>query len=47
VACVSVENETRHCEQLRSELRQIGLAVLNLLLVAVEWGFHLYLHGTI
>lgn len=34
-------------KQLRSESWQIGLAVLTLLLVAVEWGFHLYLHGTI
>ncbi len=34
-------------KQLRSELWQIGLAVLTLLLVAVEWGFHVYLHGTI
>jgi hypothetical protein len=34
-------------KQLHSESWQIGLAVLTLLLVAVEWGFHLYLHGTI
>jgi hypothetical protein len=34
-------------KQLRSESWQIGLAVVTLLLVAVEWGFHLYLHGTI
>jgi hypothetical protein len=34
-------------KQLRSESWQIGLAVLTLLLVAVEWGFHVYLHGTI
>jgi hypothetical protein len=34
-------------KQLRSESCQIGLAVLTLLLVAVEWGFHVYLHGTI
>ena len=34
-------------KQLRSESWQIGLAVLTLLLVAAEWGFHLYLHGTI
>jgi hypothetical protein len=34
-------------KQLRSESWQIGLAILTLLLVAVEWGFHLYLHGTI
>ncbi|MFZ0633473.1 MAG: hypothetical protein WA399_08725 [Acidobacteriaceae bacterium] len=32
-------------KQLRSESWQIGLAVLTLLLVAVEWGFHIYLHG--
>jgi hypothetical protein len=31
----------------RSESWQIGLAVVTLLLVAAEWGFHLYLHGTI
>jgi hypothetical protein len=34
-------------KQLHSESWQIGLAVLTLLLVAVEWGFHVYLHGTI
>jgi hypothetical protein len=34
-------------QQLRSESWQIGLAVLTLLLVAVEWGFHVYLHGTL
>jgi hypothetical protein len=34
-------------KQLSSESWQIGLAVLTLLLVAVEWGFHVYLHGTI
>ncbi|HEX4039763.1 MAG TPA: hypothetical protein VHX37_17030 [Acidobacteriaceae bacterium] len=34
-------------KQLRSEAWQIGLAVLTLLLVAVEWGFHIYLHGTL
>ena len=34
-------------KQLRSESWQIGLAVVTLLLVAAEWGFHLYLHGTI
>jgi hypothetical protein len=34
-------------EQLRSESWQVGLAVLTLLLVAVEWGFHIHLHGTI
>jgi len=34
-------------KQLRSESWQVGLAVLTLLLVAVEWGFHIYLHGTL
>ncbi len=34
-------------KQLRSESWQIGLAILTLLLVAVEWGFHIYLHRTI
>lgn len=34
-------------KQRRSESWQIGLAILALLLVAMEWGFHLYLHGTI
>ncbi|MFZ0392200.1 MAG: hypothetical protein WCF17_03055 [Terracidiphilus sp.] len=34
-------------KQLRSESWQVGLAVLTLLLVAVEWGFHIYLHSTI
>ena len=34
-------------KQLRSESWQIGLAVLTLLLVAVEWGLHVYLHGII
>lgn len=34
-------------KQLRSESWQIGLAVLTLLLVAAEWGFHIWLHGTI
>lgn len=34
-------------KQLRSESWQIGLALLTLLLVAVEWGFHIYFHGTI
>jgi len=33
--------------QLRSESWQVGLAVLTLLLVAVEWGFHIYLHRSI
>lgn len=34
-------------KQLRSEALQIGLAALTLLLVAVEWGMHIYLHGNI
>jgi hypothetical protein len=34
-------------KQLRSESWQIGLAVVTLLLVAVEWGFHIYLHGAV
>jgi hypothetical protein len=34
-------------KQLRSESWQIGLAVLTLLLVAVEWGFHIWLHRTV
>jgi hypothetical protein len=34
-------------KQLRSESWQIGLAIVTLLLVAVEWGFHIYLHGII
>ena len=34
-------------KQLRSESWQVGLAILTLLLVAVEWGFHIYLHRTI
>jgi hypothetical protein len=34
-------------KQLRSESWQIGLAVLTLLLVAVEWGIHIYLKGVI
>jgi hypothetical protein len=34
-------------KQQRSESWQIGMAILTLLLVAVEWGFHVYLHGTI
>jgi hypothetical protein len=33
--------------QLRSESWQIRLAVLTLLLVALEWGFHIWLHGTL
>lgn len=33
--------------QLGAESWQIGLAVVTLLLVAMEWGFHIYLHGTI
>lgn len=34
-------------KQMRSESWQIWLAVLTLLLVAAEWGFHIYFHGTI
>ena len=34
-------------KQLRSESWQIGLAVVTLLFVAIEWGFHIYLHGTV
>lgn len=34
-------------KQLRSEAWQIGLAVVTLLLVAVEWGIHIYLHGRV
>jgi hypothetical protein len=34
-------------KQLRSESWQIGMAVLTLLLVATEWGFHIYLHGAL
>jgi hypothetical protein len=34
-------------KQLRSESWQIGLAVLSLLLVAVEWGIHIHLKGSI
>lgn len=34
-------------KQVRSESWQIGLAVLTLLLVGVEWGFHFYLHGSV
>jgi hypothetical protein len=34
-------------KQRRSESWQIGLAILTLLLVAVEWGIHFYLHGTV
>jgi hypothetical protein len=34
-------------KQLRSESWQVGLAVVTLLLVAVEWGFHIYLHGIV
>jgi hypothetical protein len=30
----------------RSESAQVALGVLTLLLVAVEWAFHIYLHGT-
>ena len=31
----------------RSESIQIALAIVTLLLVAVEWAFHIYLHGSI
>ncbi len=31
----------------RAESIQIALAVLTLVLVGVEWGFHLYLHGSV
>lgn len=31
---------------LRSESWQTGLAILTLLLVAVEWGFHIYFTAT-
>ncbi len=34
-------------KQLRSESWQIALAIVTLLLVAVEWGFHIYLHGAV
>jgi hypothetical protein len=34
-------------KQLRGESWQIRLALLTLLLVAVEWGFHFWLHRTI
>jgi len=34
-------------KQLRSEAWQIGLAILTLLLVGLEWGFHICLHSTI
>ena len=34
-------------KQLRSESWQIGLGLVTLLLVAVEWGIHIYLQGTI
>jgi hypothetical protein len=34
-------------KQLRSESWQVALAVVTLLLVAVEWGFHFHLYGTI
>lgn len=33
--------------QIRSESWQIGMALLTLVLVFVEWGIHIYLHGTI
>jgi hypothetical protein len=31
----------------RAESIQIALAILTLLLVGVEWAFHIYLHGSI
>lgn len=34
-------------KQLRSESWQTGLAIVTLLLVALEWAFHIRLHGTI
>jgi hypothetical protein len=34
-------------EKRRSESIQIALAILTLLLVCVEWAFHIYLHATI
>ena len=34
-------------KQLRSETWQVCLAVLTLILVGMEWGFHFYLHGTV
>ena len=34
-------------KQLRSESWQVALAVVTLLLVAVEWGTHIWLRGTI
>ncbi len=34
-------------EKKRAESVQIALAVLTLLLVAAEWAFHVYLHGSI
>jgi hypothetical protein len=34
-------------KRLRSESWQVGLAIVTLLLVAVEWGFHIYLLGSI
>lgn len=34
-------------KQLRSESWQVGLAVLSLLLVIAEWGFHIFYFGTI
>jgi hypothetical protein len=34
-------------KQVRSESIQVVLAVVTLLLVAVEWAFHIYLHGSI
>jgi len=34
-------------EKKRAESIQIALAVLTLLLVGVEWAFHIYLHGSV
>lgn len=34
-------------KQKRSESMQVALAVVTLLLVAAEWSFHIYLHGSI
>jgi len=34
-------------EKRRAESIQIALAILTLLLVGVEWAFHIYLHGSI
>ena len=32
---------------IRAEWVQVALAILTLSLVAVEWGFHIHLHGSI